>query len=81
LITLLATYSRWFLDHGFFYPEDGGDTFSRNVGSLKIYTAPHPRNRNSSVTAVKNLKFYMIILMFGGEEYNCKHAQVTQAVI
>jgi hypothetical protein len=22
-----ATYSRWFLAHGFFYPEDGGDTF------------------------------------------------------
>jgi hypothetical protein len=23
-----ATCSRWFLDRGFFYPEDGGDTFS-----------------------------------------------------
>jgi hypothetical protein len=22
-----ATCSRWFLAHGFFYPEDGGDTF------------------------------------------------------
>jgi hypothetical protein len=27
-----------------FYPEDGGDTFLRNVGSNKIYTAPHPRD-------------------------------------
>jgi hypothetical protein len=25
-----------------------GDTFLRNVGSLKIYTAPHPRIRHSS---------------------------------
>jgi hypothetical protein len=31
----------------FFYPEDG-DTFLRNVGSHKIYTAPHPRRRHSS---------------------------------
>jgi hypothetical protein len=33
---------------GFFYPEDGGDTFLRNVGSHKIYTAPHPRRHHSS---------------------------------
>jgi hypothetical protein len=31
-----------------FYPEDGGDTFLRNVGSHKIYTTPHPRRRHSS---------------------------------
>jgi hypothetical protein len=31
-----------------FYPEDGGDTFLRNVGSHKIYTARHPRRRHSS---------------------------------
>jgi hypothetical protein len=37
-----ATCSRWFLARGFFYPEDGSDTFLRNVGSHKIYTAPHP---------------------------------------
>jgi hypothetical protein len=29
---------------GFFYLEDGGNTFLRNVGSHKIYTAPYPRN-------------------------------------
>jgi hypothetical protein len=45
---LLATCSRWFLASGFFYPEDGGDTFLRNVGSHKFYTAPHPRKRHSS---------------------------------
>jgi hypothetical protein len=33
---------------GFFYPEDGDDTFLRNVGSHKIYTVPHPRRRHSS---------------------------------
>jgi hypothetical protein len=31
-----------------FYPEDGGDTFLRNVGSRNIYTAPQPRRRNFS---------------------------------
>jgi hypothetical protein len=43
-----ATCSRWLLACGFFFPEDGGDTFLRNVGSHKIYTAPHPRRRHSS---------------------------------
>jgi hypothetical protein len=40
-----ATCSRWFLARGFFCPEDGGDTFLRNVGSHKNYTAPHPRRK------------------------------------
>jgi hypothetical protein len=26
-----------------YYPEDGDNKFLRNVGSHKIYTAPHPR--------------------------------------
>jgi hypothetical protein len=43
-----VTCSRWFLARGFFYNEDGGDTFLRNFGSHKIYTAPHPRRRHSS---------------------------------
>jgi hypothetical protein len=43
-----ATCSRWFLAGRFFYPEDGGDTFLRNVGSHKIYTAPHPTRRHST---------------------------------
>jgi hypothetical protein len=43
-----ATCSRWFLARGFFYHENGGDTFLRNVGLHKIYTAPHPRRRHSS---------------------------------
>jgi hypothetical protein len=42
-----ATWSRWFPARGFFYPEDGGDTLLRNVGSHKIYTVPHPRRRHS----------------------------------
>jgi hypothetical protein len=41
--------SRWLQSAcGFFYPEDGGYTFLRNVGSHKIYTAPNPRKRHSS---------------------------------
>jgi hypothetical protein len=43
-----ATCSQWFITRGFFYPEHGGDTFFRNVGSHKIYTAAHPRRRHSS---------------------------------
>jgi hypothetical protein len=43
-----ATCSRWFLARGFFYPEDGGHAFLRNVSSHKIYTALHPRRRHSS---------------------------------
>jgi hypothetical protein len=42
-----ATYSSWFLVRGFFCPEDGGDTFLRNVGAYKTYTVPHPRRRHS----------------------------------
>jgi hypothetical protein len=37
-ILRVATCSGWFLDSGFFYPEDGGNTFLRNVGSRKIFT-------------------------------------------
>jgi hypothetical protein len=44
----LLPASRWFLASGFFYPEDGGDTFLRNVCSHKIYKVPHPRIRHSS---------------------------------
>jgi hypothetical protein len=41
--------TRWFFARGFFYPEDGGDTILRNVGSIDhIYTAPHRRRHHSS---------------------------------
>jgi hypothetical protein len=43
-----VTSSSWFLAHRFFYPEDGGDTILRNVGSHKNYTATQPRKRLSS---------------------------------
>jgi hypothetical protein len=42
-----ATCSHCFLARGLFYPEYGDDTFLRNVGSQKIYMAPHPRIRYS----------------------------------
>jgi hypothetical protein len=35
-----ATCSRWFLARGFFYPEDGGDTFLRNFVQTR-YTQLH----------------------------------------
>jgi hypothetical protein len=55
-----------------FYPEDGGDTFFRNVGLHKIYTAPHPSRRHSLLIfvgrklvhikpeAIWKYKFYII---------------------
>jgi hypothetical protein len=40
--------ARWFAEL-FFDPEDGGDTFLRNVGyNSTDYTAPYPRRRYSS---------------------------------
>jgi hypothetical protein len=60
-----ATCSRWFLVRGFFYPEDGGDTFLQNVGSHKNYTAPHPRKRHSSMIIV-----CLKITVFQIEVYN-----------
>jgi hypothetical protein len=45
-----ATCSRWFLARGFFYPEDGGDTFLRNVGS---HGATSQKTAFFIVTAVK----------------------------
>jgi hypothetical protein len=41
LLQSAATCSRWLLARGFFYPEDGGDTFLRNVSSHKTYTELH----------------------------------------
>jgi hypothetical protein len=35
-----STWTRWFLDHGFFYPEDGGDAFLRNSVHTRS-TQPH----------------------------------------
>jgi hypothetical protein len=43
LVTANAFPSSLFTLH----PEDGGDTFPRNVGSSKTHTAPHPRRRVS----------------------------------
>jgi hypothetical protein len=43
-----ATCSRCFLTHRFFYPEDGGDTILRYVGSHRNYMAPQPRKWLSS---------------------------------
>jgi hypothetical protein len=53
-----ATCSRWFLARGFFYPEDGGDMFLRNVSSHKSYTAPHPEDGILRSHLLENLKSY-----------------------
>jgi hypothetical protein len=48
LYVAAATSSRWFLVRGYFYLEDGGVIFLRNVGLHNIYMAPYPRRRHSS---------------------------------
>jgi hypothetical protein len=58
----VAAVCSWFLARRFFYPEDGGDAFLRNVGSHTIYMVPHPRRRHSSgVTTVWPLCFMLCI--------------------
>jgi hypothetical protein len=52
-----------------FYPEDGGDTFLRHVGSHKIYTVPHPRRGNSWGI---NCLFFLWI------SWNCSSEAFTQ---
>jgi hypothetical protein len=48
-----ATCSRWFPARRFFYPEDGGDTTLRNIGSHKNYMAPH-RRKVQAIEAYSN---------------------------
>jgi hypothetical protein len=60
-VVAAATCSRWFLARGFFYPEDEDDTFLRKVSSHKIWMAPHPRRRRSSLA--KKFRSYEVINM------------------
>jgi hypothetical protein len=61
LLPSVATCSRWFLARRFFYPEDGGDTFLRNVSSYKNYRAPHYRKWLLHSHRHENLKSYIRI--------------------
>jgi hypothetical protein len=69
-----ATYSRWYLTHGFFYPEDGGDTSFWNVDLHKIYAAPHPRKRHSSsiILPVPKQKAEVAVLTNSLQRPNCQ---------
>jgi hypothetical protein len=53
---MLVTRSR------IFYPEDGGDMFLGNIGSHKIYMAPHPRRQRSSVSWTFTMQLEMVLL-------------------
>jgi hypothetical protein len=55
-----ATCSRWFLVRGFFYPEDGGDAFFRNVGSHKIAQRQIPEDGILLSYRRENLKSYVL---------------------
>jgi hypothetical protein len=48
-----ATCSSWFLALGFFYLEDGGDTFLRNIGSHKIHGATSQNTQFFIIIALK----------------------------
>jgi hypothetical protein len=52
-LQIAAICSRWFFFRRFFYPEGGGDTLLRNIGSHKIYKAPQPETAFFIVTTVK----------------------------
>jgi hypothetical protein len=63
-----ATCSSWFLARGFFYPEDGGDTFLRNVGSPKFKRRNIPEDGillshrcENLKSCIGNIKLYVII--------------------
>jgi hypothetical protein len=71
-LSLLATCSCWFLAHGVFYPEDGGDTFLWNVGSHKIYMVLHPRRRHFSFKMVSN---HCSPLILPNNVYNLRYWQ------
>jgi hypothetical protein len=61
LIDLASCSGDFLREHmrGFHYPEDGGDTFFRNVGSHKIYTA----TAFFIVTAVKTSNLTYVTLV------------------
>jgi hypothetical protein len=53
MLRRVACFGYWllltlFLSRLLLFPDDGGDTFLRNVGSFKIHSASHPRIRHSS---------------------------------
>jgi hypothetical protein len=50
LLTSCCERSSYLADS--FHPDDGGDTFTRNVGTYKSHTAYHPEDAFFIVTAV-----------------------------
>jgi hypothetical protein len=66
-----ATCLRWFLSRRFFYPEDGGDTFLRNVGLHNIYTAPHPRRQSSGLHNFSILQLRLLLAFEHSSQQLC----------
>jgi hypothetical protein len=64
ILQFAATCSRWFLAYEFFYPEDGGDTFLRNVGSQDLHGATSQKTAFFIVTAVKTSNLTILTLCF-----------------
>jgi hypothetical protein len=52
--------SSWFLARGFLYPEDGGDTFLRNVGLQDIHGATSQKMTFFIITAVKTSNLTLV---------------------
>jgi hypothetical protein len=74
-----ATSSRWFLARGFLYPEDGGGTFLQNVGSHKIYKAPHPRRWHSSyLLCYNNIKYQYTLFKYTIKHHDSAHKCILQ---
>jgi hypothetical protein len=75
------TCSCWFFTRRYFYPEDGGDTLLRNVGSHKIYTAPHPWRRYASSVIMEIGKFVYYHWPFSPFSFFKTHAQTAKNVM
>jgi hypothetical protein len=60
----ITSIFRWLVPRSrIFYPEDGGDTFLRNVGSQKIYTRHFPENGILQINQVyTSTRFFFKIL-------------------
>jgi hypothetical protein len=62
--------SRWVAN--FLYPEDGGDMFLRNFDLHDIYTALHPRKRDSSYFSYV---YYIVVVTMRQAPYPYTYAQ------
>jgi hypothetical protein len=60
--------TRWFLDQLIFDPENGGDTFLRNIGSLRTTQRYIPEDSNIYNYRCENPKTYKVLRFLKREQ-------------